>query len=163
MSFKIISIVLLAFVLKSFNGFCQQSPSASGGDINNNTGSISYSIGQSVFSNYSSSNGSVNQGVQQPLLTISTGFTALNAPQIGLVIYPNPTSDKLNLQVEANFVNITSYYRYQLIDPAGRILLNQELNSNQVVIDLHQFPVSIYYLKVLQNNQELKVFKVVKN
>lgn len=44
----------------------QHSVNTTGGDASNESGSVSYSIGQIVYSAYADSDGRVSEGVQQP-------------------------------------------------------------------------------------------------
>ncbi len=73
-------------------------------------------------------------------------------------IYPNPTTNSINLLVEEKYFN----GQWQLKDLSGRDILNGIILSNpQLQIDISNLPSATYYLR-LTNGKEIKVEKVVK-
>ncbi|GAB1371767.1 hypothetical protein MASR1M45_18290 [Candidatus Kapaibacterium sp.] len=74
------------------------------------------------------------------------------------VIYPNPTTNSINLNIDEKFYN----GQWQLTDLSGRDILNGIILSNpQLQIDISNLPSATYYLR-LTNGKEIKVEKVVK-
>ena len=62
------------------------------------------------------------------------------------MIYPNPVSDVLILEVLDS--QATSAYSFELINLNGQILMfDGLLNSNTTTIDISSFSVGTYYLK----------------
>ena len=70
---KLTALLLLGI---GFNqGYAQQATTASGGDASGSGGSVAHSVGQTVYTTNTGSNGSVAQGVEQPYeISITTGL-----------------------------------------------------------------------------------------
>ena len=79
----------------------QQAIPATGGGAESSTGSISYTIGQIDYGSASGTKGSMSQGVQH---TYEIWVTSVpeNFENINLIfsVYPNPTIDFLDLQIQ---------------------------------------------------------------
>lgn len=141
--------------------FAQTAIPSAGGNATGSGGSVSYSVGQVVYTTNSGSNGSETQGVQQPYeISIVTGLEAGNAVSMQCSAYPNPAAYFVKLKVE-NYK--TEHLTYQLFDAAGKLLENNRINSGETNIDMHNLVISTYFLKVMQNDKEIKVFKIIKN
>lgn len=112
---------------------------------------------QSVIRN---SNGSVNQGVQQPFEFFTIGINDHKEISLSMNVYPNPTSDKIILKAGTD---ISATLSYCLYDFAGKQLLNKKISSTETSIPLGNLPSAIYYLKVMDSSTELKTFKIIKN
>ncbi|MBL7138786.1 MAG: T9SS type A sorting domain-containing protein [Bacteroidales bacterium] len=154
---KLCALLLLGFGLISAQA--QETPTASGGDASSSGGSVSYSVGQVIYTTNIGTTGSVAQGVQQPYEIYSIGIEETEG-QILLTVYPNPTTDFLILKVE-NYDNENLFY--QLYDISGKLLENEKLGGNETSIDMSNFLPATYFLKVIDNNKEIKTFKIIKN
>ena len=99
--------------------------------------------------------------MQQPYdISVVTALEQAIGINLNLAAYPNPTKDFLNLIVENN--KTESLY-YQLFDINGEILENKKLEGTQTNIVMSNFSQATYFLKVIQDNMELKTFKIIKN
>ena len=156
---KILKYSLLAFV--SIDMKAQDAPTAAGGDATGTGGSIAYSVGQIVYTSISSSSGSLSQGVQQPYeITTTTGIEEVQDIQLQCSVYPNPTTDYIILKVEnENYKNLS----FQLIDISGQLLENKKITDVVTSITMSEYSSSTYFLKVTENNKEVKTFKIIKN
>ena len=156
---KILSIFfLLGFCIAIVQG--QQTIPATGGNASGSGGSVSYTVGQILSSSISGSNGTVIQGVQQPY-EISVVTALRNTEDISLKcsVYPNPTAGLTKLVFESpDFENL----RFRLYDINGILLQDEKVESRETEISLENLSSSVYFLKVLRNNSEVKVFKIVK-
>jgi len=139
----------------------QTNISAIGGDASGSGGSVSYSIGQVVYTTNTGTNGSVAQGVQQPY-EISVVSTIEEAKGINLMVsaYPNPTTDYLILDVP-DFDLLT--FAFHLYDMQGKLLQNEIINDSHTRIAMNNLATAVYFVKVFQNNKEVKTFKIIKN
>jgi hypothetical protein len=155
------TLYLLAFLL-SFSLTAQTSHqvlSATGGDATGTGGSVAYSVGQIVYSTSTGSTGSIAQGVEQAYEISSVGIkeTALN---ISLSIFPNPTSDFLTLKV-LDYNN--EALSYNLIDDQGKLVLNEQITTQDTQIAMSALARGAYFINVLQANKKIQTFKIIKN
>lgn len=136
----------------------------SGGDISDANFSVSYSIGQTSQEKVENSSGLLNQGVQQPFEIFSIqplGIEDYQNTNIKMLVYPNPTVSFINLSISN--IEITDA-TYSLFDLQGKLLINSKINSSQTHVEMRDYPVSTYFLRVQDKNGEiLKTFKIIKN
>jgi hypothetical protein len=159
-------IVFLFLTVGLLSVQAQNAIPASGGNATGSGGSVSYSVGQVVYTTNTGSNGSVLQGVQQPFeISVVTGIENPMKINLSCTAYPNPTTTRLTLKVE-NIVN--EKLSYQLFDINGKLLENKKVEGSETIIFMEHQPAATYFLKVIQTNQaalplELQTFKIVKN
>ena len=156
--------ILLGLII-SLSTNAQVGIPAAGGNASSSGGSISYTIGQVVYTTNTGTNGSVAQGVQQPFeISVVTGIEYAQSINLNCSAYPNPTTDHLTLKVD----NIEiSTLKFQLFDIYGKLLENKKISSNESTIPMNNLVPGTYFLKVIQmnytSNQEVKTFKIIKN
>jgi Secretion system C-terminal sorting domain len=133
---------------------------ATGGNATGSTGSISYTVGQIAYQTISGTNGVLTQGVQQPYeISVVTAVKNTEEITIKCLVYPNPTRGLTKLVFESpDFENV----RLLLYDFNGVLLSDKKVESKEIEISLENFSSSVYFLKVIKDNQEVKVFKIVK-
>jgi len=138
----------------------QQAVSTAGGEATGAGGTVSYTIGQVACTTNTESEGTVTQGVQQPYEIFDIGNAVDDyGISLELSVYPNPASDYLMLKVK----NYTSgNLTYQLYDANGKLLENKEVVDAETTIQMNELSPAIYYLKVNDNDTEVKTFKIVK-
>ena len=149
--------VLLAMLLVSFGLQAQVSMNAAGGNATGDGGSMSYSVGQMVFSANAGTNGYVIEGVQQPY-EISVLSVSEQAENISLSAYPNPSTDYLYLTASEEISGLS----YQLFDMNGRLLKSEKIVGNQTNIYMQDLVSATYFVKVNQGNKTVKTFKIIK-
>lgn len=131
-----------------------------GGEASGSGGSVSYTLGQMSYLPLDGTNGSVAQGVQQPYeIFVVTGIEQAAGIDLNLSVYPNPATDFLILKTGNLEMSNLYYYLY---DNNGILLENKVIIEDQTMVAMNRFSSAIYYLKVVQNNQEIKVFKIIK-
>jgi hypothetical protein len=138
--------------------YAQQSIPATGGDATGSGGSSSYTVGQLVYTTTTGS-GSVIQGIQQSIELFTLSNPQLSTVNLSAVIYPNPTSDYVMLKISDTALYNLSYH---LIDINGKAISNGSLTNGDTQINMQQLAIGMYILKVSQNSQELKTFKIIK-
>jgi len=122
---------------------------------------VSFSFGQVVYTTNTGSNGSVTQGVQQPFeISVVTAIEQTKGINLSVSAYPNPTTDYLTLRIEEFEV---SNLLYQLYDMNGKLLQNEKITGNQTSIIMSNLVPATYFVKIIQENKELKTFKIIKN
>lgn len=153
--------VLLFLGLGLATANAQETTVASGGNASGSGGSVSFSVGQVVYTTNSSTAGTVAQGVQQPYeISVVTSIAEKTAQNLNLQVYPNPTSEVLLLQIpdfdSQNFM-------YQLTDVNGKLIESKKITGETESINVLHLATATYFLKVIQNNSEVKTFKIIKN
>jgi spore coat protein U-like protein len=131
-NFKSIQIVLL-FTLLLMAGIAhsQESTNTSGGEATGGGGSVSYSVGQVVYTTNSGSSGTVAQGVQHAYEISVVGVNNTQS-NISLNAYPNPATDVLTLQI-SNYNN--EKLMYQLYDLNGKLISSEQIIASQTQIN----------------------------
>ena len=78
------------------------------------------------------------------------------SPSIELIIYPNPTTNKINLKADSKWFGEV----YSVYDNTGKSVLKGKITSENTVIDLRNLSRAIYFLSVGTHLKQ--TFKVVK-
>jgi len=157
---KTILNALLLFVLGLTGVHAQEALPASGGNASGSGGSVSYTIGQVVYTTIAGINGSVAQGVQQPYeISVVTGLAEAAGIKLICSAYPNPAKEYVTLRIENCD---TENMIYQLYDDSGKLLEKKKVEGTETRIDMDNLVIATYFLKVLRSNQVVKTFKVIK-
>lgn len=138
----------------------QQSVHAAGGDASGMGGSVSYSVGQIVYTALDQGGAQILQGVQQPYEFFSVGVEGPSGLVLHCTLFPNPTASTVTLTVEGIDWNALSY---ALFDENARLILQQNLDGENTRIPLEGQMAGLYFLKIQNRQQTLKTFKIVKN
>jgi hypothetical protein len=133
---------------------------ATGGNASGSGGTVSYSVGQITFQTFEGTNGSVAQGVQQPYeISVVTAIENTEGIILDYKVYPNPAHGLIKLTIipfdDGNF-------KFWLFDLNGILLQDKKVISEETEISLESLNPAVYFLKVLRDNKEVKVFKIVK-
>jgi hypothetical protein len=156
---KLSAVLLLGLGLTGLQA--QTSVNATDGDVSGSGGSVSYSVGQVVYTTHTGTSGSVAEGVQQPYeISVVTGLEEAQSINLSVTAYPNPTTDYLTLRIDEFEISNLSY---QLYDINGKLLQNEKITSDQTSIVMSNLVPSSYFVKVIQGNKEVKTFKIIKN
>ena len=157
---KLSVFVLLMFVLNNLQA--QETITTSGGEASGSTGSASYTIGQVVYTTIVGTGGNtIVQGVQQPFeISVVTGTE--EAKDISLLVsaYPNPATYYLTVKVD-NYE--TANLQYMLFDINGKLLQTVKATGQETQILTSELVPSNYFVKILDKQKEIKVFKIIKN
>jgi len=138
----------------------QETIPVAGGTATGSGGSVTFTAGQVTYLTLSGTDWTVTQGVQQPY-EISVPTAVENTGYINLVckVFPNPTRGSLKLVIElSDYKNL----RFRLFNINGVLLRDNKVEFRETEISLDDLSSSVYFLKVMNSNKELKVFKIVK-
>jgi hypothetical protein len=155
--------IFLCLLLSGFGTtlLAQNTIPASGGNANGSGGSVSYTIGQTVYTTNAGTNGSSAQGVQQPYeISVVTGTKEASDITLEIQVYPNPATDFIKLIVLNYEID---NLKYQLYDDSGNLLNYDKVEGDEKSISMGNYSPGIYFLKVIQGNKMLKTFKIIKN
>ncbi len=128
-----------------------------GGFHENNQGSLTFSIGEVVIE-------TISQG---ELYYLTQGFCQANLMIIPIppgldyevLAYPKPAKDFVILKINNNDLSNLSYLLY---DIDGRLLISNQITSNESSIPFSSLVPAIYSLKIIDNQIEVKSFKIIK-
>jgi hypothetical protein len=148
--------------------------------VTGETGSSILTASTSATS-YSWSNGSITNSIAvTPTLTTTYSVTVTNAGcsseaavtvnvtdctglqeqfASAINIYPNPTNGVVNVAINSQFVGTASIEVYDVI---GKLLINETLVSEVTTVNTSKLKQGIYMFKVVNDNQTIKVSRIIK-
>lgn len=151
--------ILLAISALSATGIsAQQAITASGGNASGSGGSSSYTVGQTAYLSKGTSN-QVLEGVQQPYEILTLAVSETGSVEKNIFLYPNPVKDLLFVDFNQEPFDNASY---QLFDAQGKIIKQGKFNQKKNELDLSLLPQSVYIIRIIQENKNVKAFKVIK-
>jgi len=133
----------------------QEVVSTQGDSYSNGSGSIDFTIGEVVINTGTDGSNDLTQGFHQT----NWNFVGLedHATSYEATIYPNPTSEVLNIRT-STFENVT----YTLYDAQGKLVLQNVLSAEQTPIQVGQLAPGNYSIILKNETQNLKTFKLIK-
>ena len=152
--------LLAAFFLISSYLSSQQTVTTSGGDIESNQVSLSYTIGQLKVNTIEKVDSSILeldfiQGVQYAIDV----FDCRDFNNIKISVFPNPTSSLVNISME----KLTDKLRIIVFDVAGREIYDDSFTENEFSIDFSSYSEGIYILGFYNFCGLFRSFKVAVN
>lgn len=138
--------------------YAQSAVLATGADASAGNGSVSYSVGQTAYLNKGTPI-QVMEGVQQGY-EITTLTTQENlSEQKDILVYPNPFKDNL-------YIDFTTHnYKgseYQLYDAQGKLIRKDLIQGSKSELNLSAMPSAMYIIRINQNGENIKTFKIIK-
>lgn len=144
------NLLVAGFVFLSAQSLAQSNTVSTGGDASGLGGSVSYSVGQIDYINYSSASGSVQEGVQQPYKLL----IGLPENELDVQVFPNPTHEF----VEVNWESNTNDFDLHLYDAAGKLVEESFDHHQNAQMDLRTYAKGTYHLKIKSiDNQEATI------
>lgn len=148
---------LLPLVFFSGAVLAQERTVALGEEATGSDGSVSYTVGLPDYSNFSGSDGSITEGVQQPYEIFSVGMEEWDLSW-EMNVFPNPATSFITISMkEAVKASFT------LTDVQGRLVLEGELPEIENKIDIQALAMSSYYLNIHVNQELVRTYQIVKN
>lgn len=160
MKFKKTMLSLAVILLGLANAAAQQASTASGGEATGTTGTLSYTTGQSFYTQDSGSTGTLTRGVQQPYEISTTLGREEFGINLKMAVFPNPTVNLLSLSVQDYDSSSMSFV---LRDLNGRQLQSGSISSEETKIQMESYASAVYFLQVMRNGKPTKTFKIIKN
>jgi hypothetical protein len=153
------SFLILSALFILINLEAQSGPVTTGYDATGSGGSVSYSIGQIDYTAPTGSGGSVHEGLQQPYEFYTFGVENNPSISLELMVYPNPTTSTLFLNIlQPDLSNLN----YQLYDELGRELASSLITEKTTPILMESYSPGIYLLKIFDTKNPLQTFKIIK-
>ncbi len=123
-------------------------------------GTVSYSVGQLVYSTDQSAGGSLAQGVQRPYRLASVEMKP-SAPVLNFSIMPNPTDGDLLLRLSEK---PEEYPVYKVTDLQGKELLEGQVSYPDTEIHMAGFASGTYLIQIKNTkNKPLQTLQIIKN
>ena len=157
---KLSTLLMFGLVL-TIGAQAQEAIPTTGGNASGSDGSVSYTVGQILYTTNTGANGSVAEGVQQPYeISVVVGIEQAKDINLICTVYPNPATDLLTLEVE---IPDNENLFFQLYDVMGKLLVNKKLIDIKTTIPMTNLAPATYFLKVTDNQNVVKTFKIIKN
>jgi len=155
---KLRKILTIVFSIWSLTLIAQQQEviSSAGSVFENSSGSISFTIGECISSTISSTSIILTQGFQQSKLNI-VGIHNTQILDYEIIAFPNPVKEFVTLKIEK-----PKGFTYKLYSMNGTIIENKIIVNTDSEINFKELPPSVYILKVFQDNEGVKSFKIIK-
>ncbi len=156
------SSIVLFILVRSFAQIASPELIGSAGNtyLNGNF-SLNWSIGEPVIDTYAESGIILTQGFHQNCYVI-TAIEDLRS-DIEISVYPNPTTDYINLQLISGFeIRNGDVLQYLITDFGGKILEEGKLFTSIQSLNFSNFASGTFFLKILFKNRIIKTFKIIK-
>lgn len=152
--------IMMTFLLWTSSVFGQQAVLSSGTDVSGTGGTASFSVGQVLYTSNKGSVKSESFGVQQTY--IDTILTNVNYSDnlIKMKAYPNPTSDRLQLEF---LLDETKELSVEISDMSGKILLVQENLFRVNTLNTINYEPGTYILNVFRDEKLINTYRIIKN
>lgn len=157
----------IGFLLANFCAMqtllAQQGVISAGGDISSAQGTIAYTIGQVSYTYLWNETGSVNQGLQQPVVFNLVGMEDLHE-DIFIRLFPNPSNAILHVALNISAKEeVHGGFSAQLYDLNGKLLLQQQLPDDINTIAIDRLTEAMYLLQVWKGDTFIKSFALTKS
>ncbi len=90
-------------------------------------------------------------------LTVSTLNTEEIFKETYIQLYPNPSSDFITIETKS------IGNKLEIRDFTGKIIYQENLNSNKTIVDISKFASGIYFVGILENEKIIEVIKINKD
>ncbi len=149
---------VIIFILASPALFAQEVTSSAGNYTEAGGVQLSWTLGEPVIETVTNGNTILTQGFHQTNLTV-TAIGQLQAADMSLKVYPNPTSDFIKIELE----NETGPINYSLFDLNGKLIFQDIITDINAKIPMSNYETGVYFLEVSNKNKRvLQTFKIVK-
>ncbi|MFO0357303.1 MAG: T9SS type A sorting domain-containing protein [Sphingobacteriaceae bacterium] len=118
---------------------------------NNNTISINPTVTTTYTLTGTGNGGCTNSITFTQNVSSCSGLTEL-ASFKSILVFPNPFTNSLNIQTESEM-------KLELHNALGEAIMQIDIKQDQTKLDLHYLPNGIYFLKVLNKNESIKLIK----
>jgi len=127
--------------------------SSGGKEFSNSSGRIAYTIGEPITETFSSGNATATQGFHQGTINITSIREQI--PELEISIFPNPTTDRLNVKL-----NETGLWELHSLD--GKLVSMGTIQSGLTSIDMQHVALATYTLTILLQDKRINTYRVIK-
>lgn len=152
-------VFFLLIVFVPFWSIAQRNTVVSGGTYTGTSGSVAFTVGQIDYQTINGSSGALTQGVQQPLEISTLSVTEVPQIQLTATVYPNPTVQNAILSIQEYDLSRLEFHLYDL---QGKTIAKGKISESETPIELSGLASAQYFLKITDNQKEVKTFKIIK-
>lgn len=133
----------------------QEVVATQGDSYSNASANIDFTIGEVVINTETDGTNDLTQGFHQT----NWNFVGMedHSPSYEATIFPNPTSEVLNIKT-STFENVT----YTVYNAQGKLVMQNILSAEQTPIQVSQLAPGSYSITLNKETQNLKTFKLIK-
>lgn len=155
------TLCILAALALYATGKAQADVTASGGEGTGSGGTLSCSVGQVAYTQYTGTGGRVSEGVEQAYLLTELGTENPSEVSFTCAVFPNPTvaGVKLVLRGMPSFQDLD----IAVLETTGKLLLSQPVSGAENEISLEHLPAGTYLLRLSSGEKTIRSFKIIKN
>jgi len=155
---KTIGLIILVLLSLAAKGQ-HQVVSAAGDFDRNESGSVSWTLGQVVTNTLSGSEIIVTQGFQQISLEVVTSARHDIEVQSQVKAYPNPVANQITLEM-GKMENLA--LSFELYNLQGQLIKKKKIDTNYQRINMESEPSGEYLLRILSDEEPVESFKIIK-
>lgn len=149
-------VMLLCLITGSLHS--QEVVSTSGGQVENSTAQLSWTLGEPIIETVSDGEYTLTQGLHQSNLLV-TAIDEIQRPNFNISAFPNPATDYVELTVERETQDELSF---QLLDSNGKLLLEERFANDKVTIQTADLLPAIYFIKIKEGQDNIQTFQIIK-
>ena len=132
---------------------------SAGNSTATSAGSLSYTLGYLSTSSVSQGGAVVSEGLQHAYEIYNTSSVSEASTHFNISVYPNPSVDVLNLEMDKQS---QACFTYQLFDLIGKKISEAATLEEKAQIDMKAMSSGNYLLVVKQDQNVLKSFRIIK-
>lgn len=132
---------------------------AAGGNGSGAGGSVSYSVGQTAYTQHTGAGGSVNLGVQQSYSVTEMALPGNVAAGFQCEVFPNPTFSGVKFVLHDSSIQGLAV---DLTDLSGKVLLSRSVPTAENDIQMSHLPAGTYVLRLFSGQAVVQSFKIIK-
>ncbi|WP_449399958.1 T9SS type A sorting domain-containing protein [Chryseobacterium wanjuense] len=99
------------------------------------------------------------EGLQHAYEIITLATNETSTTEEGILLYPNPFKDFLYLDFTTNNFKGSEY---QLFDAQGKLIKRDKITQSKSEFNFSSLPSAMYIIRIIQNGENLKTFKIIK-
>ena len=154
-TYKILMVMMIPMGV-----YGQSSVHSSWGEGTGTGGRMTYSMGQVFVQNVTVPGvARLAEGVQHPLEVLTIGMDDVSQILEGVMLFPNPTSGELNLQIQGFRPDLFSY---RIFNNLGQIIQKEDVHNSSTLISLETLAAGTYRIEVNSKSGKQKIFQVIK-
>lgn len=158
---KHLLILVTAIFLSSLTYAQQISPyviAPAGSEGAGNEIHLQWTLGELMTQTFGGADLLLTQGFHQPYMLV----TSIGEPghDIRVEAYPNPATDFVHIRLqEPDYAD----FKFRLFDEQGRQVSSNKLEGIITEVSLKGKQAGVYFLVITKTNQEVSIFKIIKN